>query len=295
MFALEGLAPIDGWVAVAILVKALGYAAALLTMGGPLFLLTLAGASEGTRRYVRRLAGAAAVAAALVMALRLDIRAGRISGMGLEGMMDPMMIGIVWDSPLGDSLLLRGVGLALALAVLVPRGWAVAVAILGAVLIAASYTRVGHSLGEPRWLLASLLTIHLLAAAYWVAALLPLRRGAKRVPGATVLHRFGRVAAGTVGALVLVGGTFAYLMVGDFAGLFGTAYGLTLLAKVALVTGLLGLAALNKLRLVPAIERGESGAAAALRRSIAWEAVAVAVILLLTATLTSITTPPANL
>jgi putative copper resistance protein D len=187
-----------------------------------------------------------------------------------------------------------GIGLFLVLAVLIPRTWSLAPSLVGAVLIAVSYTRVGHSLGEPRWILASLLTMHLLAAAYWVAALEPLRRGA-RLPGTVVLHRFGRIASVTVAALVIVGAVFAYLLVGDLEGLVSTAYGWTLLAKVAVVGLLLGLAALNKLRLVPAMERGDADAPARLRRSIAWEMAAVAAILVATATLTSITTPPVNL
>ncbi len=294
MLALEGLAPLDGWVMAAILAKAVGYAAALLAMGGPLFLAALPGASEQTRRFTRRMTAAAAILAAAIMLLRLDIRAARISGMGLEGMLDPVMIGIVWDSPLGDSILLRAIGLGLVLAVLIPKAWSLAPTLAGAVLIAASYAQVGHSLGEPRWLLAALLTIHLLAAAYWVAALEPLRRGAL-LPGAAVLRRFGSIAAMTVAVLVVAGGTFAYLLVGDVAGLLGTAYGWALLAKLAVVGLLLGLAALNKLRLVPAVERADQNAPTRLRRSIAWEMSAVAVILLATATLTSITTPPANL
>ncbi len=294
MLKLDGLAPIDGWVAAAILAKAIGYAAAFLAMGGPLFLLALPRANARTRLFVRRMTAAAAVAAAIVMALRLDIRAGRISGMGVEGMLDPIMIGIVWESPMGDSLLVRGFGLILALAVFVSRAWGLALALVGSVLIAVSYAQVGHALGEPRRALATLLTVHLLAAAYWIAALEPLRRGAS-LPGAAVLHRFGRIAAVTVGVLVIAGGTLAYLLVGDLEGLVGTAYGWTLLAKVSVVTFLLGLAALNKLRLVPAIARGDRDAPLRLRRSIAWEMAAVAAILLATATLTSITTPPSNL
>ena len=34
---MEGLAPIDGWAIAAIIAKAVGYGAALLAMGGPLF------------------------------------------------------------------------------------------------------------------------------------------------------------------------------------------------------------------------------------------------------------------
>ena len=298
-FGLEGLSPIDGWVVTAIIAKAIGYAAALLAMGGPLFLLVFAREADADgaalARFVRRLAALCALALLAVLGLRFGIRSARISGMGLEGMTDPTMLGFVWDSPLGSAATWRGLGATLVPLALVPARWAIAAASVGALLIAVSYAKVGHSLGEPRWLLGSLLVAHLLAVAYWIGALLPLRRAAASADGAALLHRFGTIATGVVGLLVAVGVSFAWLLSGSFAALLGTAYGWTLLAKVALVTGLLALAARNKLRLVPALANGDPGAAPALRRSIAWEGVVVASILLATATLTTITVPPVNL
>ena len=333
-FGMDGLAPIDGWAMVAIAAKALGYAAALVAMGGPLFLLAFAfgGGSNGqatpvdtgprprslgaaavepvstgfstqttslvapdVAHLVRRLAAVAALVGLLVLALRFGIRAARISGMGMEAMTDPTMLGFVWQSPLGAAAVWRGAGEALVLAILIPGIVGLGLASVGAVLIAVSYSFVGHSLGDPRWVLASLLVIHLLAAAYWVGALMPLRRAARSPYGAALLHRFGTIASGTVALLIAVGASFAWLLSGSLGALFGTAYGWTLLVKVAVVSGLLALAALNKLRLVPALERGEPGAGNALRRSIAWEAAAVALILLATAALTTVTTPPVNL
>ena len=38
-----------------------------------------------------------------MLALRFGIRAARISGMGFEGATDPMMLGFVWESPLGTA------------------------------------------------------------------------------------------------------------------------------------------------------------------------------------------------
>ena len=301
MFAFDGLAPLDGWAALAIVAKAAGYGAALLAMGGTLFVAILgqtaraAGVGEGILRLTRRVTAAAALMGLLVLAARFGIRAARISGMGLPGAVDATMLGFVWDSPLGSAATWRGAGEALVLLVLLRHPAATVPALAGAVAIAVSYTQVGHSLGEPRWLLGTLLTAHLLAAAYWVGALVPLHRAAAGPEGAALLHRFGVIAGGGVALLVAVGASFAWLLSGSLAALLGTAYGWTLMAKVAVVGGLLGLAALNKLRLVPALRDGGPGAASALRRSIGWEIAAVALILLLTATLTSVTTPPRNL
>ena len=292
---MEGLAPIDVWALLAIFVKAAGYAAALVAMGGPLFVLVFRSALDNVLRLVRKLAVSAALLGLFVLALQFGIRSARISGMGLEGAIDPMMLGLLWDSPLGMAALWRGAGQLLIFAVLIKGKIGLAVSLLGALLVAVSYTLVGHSLGDPRWLLAALVTVHLLAGAFWVGALVPLHRAVGLTGGALLLHRFGIIASGTVTVLVLAGLTFAWLMIGSLAELFGTAYGWTLITKLVLVTGLLGLAAKNKLRLVPSLASGDSSAPGRLRRSICLEIIAVALILLATSTLTSITTPPVNL
>ena len=292
---MEGLAPIDGWAITAIIAKAVGYGAALLAMGGPLFVLVFRSSSNDVRQLARKVAVIAALIGLAVLALRFGIRAARISGMGLSGAVDPMMLGFVWDSPLGAAAIWRGAGELLVVALLIRGIVGLSAGLIGALLIAVSYTFVGHSLGDPSWLLASLLTLHLLAAAFWIGALLPLRHAVGQPEGARLLHRFGNVASLTVALLVVVGLIFAWLMTGSFSNLLSTAYGKTLLAKLGVVSGLMALAALNKLRFVPALASGTPAAVPHLRRSIQIEAIAVLLILMATATLTSITTPPVNL
>ena len=292
---MEGLAPIDGWAIAAIIAKAVGYGAALLAMGGPLFVLVFRSSSNDVRQLARKVAVIAALIGLAVLALRFGIRAARISGMGLSGAIDPMMLGFVWDSPLGAAAIWRGAGELLVVALLIRGIVGLSAGLIGALLIAVSYTFVGHSLGDPRWLLASLLTLHLLAAAFWIGALLPLRHAVGQPEGARLLHRFGNVASLTVALLVVVGLIFAWLMTGSFSNLLSTAYGKTLLAKLGVVSGLMALAALNKWRFVPALASGTPTAVPHLRRSIQIEAIAVLLILMATATLTSITTPPVNL
>ena len=292
---MEGLAPIDGWAIAAIIAKAVGYGAALLAMGGPLFVLVFRSSSNDVRQLARKVAVIAALIGLAVLALRFGIRAARISGMGLSGAVDPMMLGFVWDSPLGAAAIWRGAGELLVVALLIRGIVGLSAGLIGALLIAVSYTFVGHSLGDPRWLLASLLTLHLLAAAFWIGAFLPLRHAVGQPEGARLLYRFGNVASLTVALLVVVGLIFAWLMTGSFSNLLSTAYGKTLLAKLGVVSGLMALAALNKWRFVPALASGTPAAVRHLRRSIQIEAIAVLLILMATATLTSITTPPVNL
>ncbi len=292
---MTGLAPIDSLVVLAILAKAIGYGAALLAMGGVLFSVVFSQRAEAS---VLRLAKQIAVGAALVglhvLAIRFGIRAARISGMGFEGMTDPMMLGFVWESPLGTAAIWRGIGELTIVAILVPRigQW---IALAGSLAVAISFAQVGHALGEPRVALLVLLVLHLLAAAFWVGALIPLRRAALAPAGADLLHYFGNLAAAGVATLMFAGTSLAWLLSGSATALFGTAYGFVLLGKVVIVGVLLGFAAWNKVRLVPALRAEKPGAAHALRRSISMEIPAVVLILLATATITSVTTPPVNL
>lgn len=292
---MTGLAPIDGLAVLAILAKALGYGAALLAIGGVLFTVLFATRAEtSVLRLARHLAVGSALLGLAVLALRFGIRAARISGMGFEGATNPMMLGFVWDSPLGTAAVWRAAGELAILAILIPRvgQW---IALAGSLAIAISFAQVGHSLGEPRAPLAVLLVLHMLAVAFWVGALLPLRKAALTPSGADVLHHFGNVAAFGVAALIVAGAALAWLLSGSVAALFGTAYGLGLLIKVVIVSALLGIAALNKLRFVPALRAKEPSATISLKRSISIEMLAVVLILFATATLTSVTTPPINL
>ncbi|PTX55673.1 putative copper resistance protein D [Litoreibacter ponti] len=292
---MTGLAPIDGLVVLAILAKAIGYSAALIAIGGVLFSFIFAKRAEvSVLHLARKLAIGAALVGLAVLAVRFGIRAARISGMGFEGATDPMMLGFAWESPLGNAAIWRGIGEVAILALLIPRfgQW---IAMAGTVAVAISFAQVGHALGEPRAALAVLLVLHLLAAAFWVGALIPLRRAALAPAGADLLHYFGNLAAGGVAALILAGTSLAWLLSGSATALFGTAYGLALLVKVAIVTVLLGFAAWNKVRLVPDLRAEKPGAAHALRRSISMEILAVVLILLATATITSVSTPPVNL
>ena len=292
---MTGLAPIDGLVVLAILAKAIDYGAALLAIGGVLFSIIFSQRAEASvLRLARQLAVGAALVGLAVLAVRFGIRAARISGMGLGGAIDPMMLGFVWESPLGTAAIWRGMGELAILTVLIPRigRW---IALAGSLAVAISFAQVGHSLGAPRAPLAMLLVLHLLAAAFWVGALLPLHRAARTPAGGDLLHYFGNAAAFGVAVLIIAGVALAWLLAGSAAALWGTAYGAALLAKVGLFSALLGLAALNKVWLVPAFRVDSPSATTALRRSISIEMLAVVLILLATATLTTVTTPPVNL
>ena len=76
------------------------------------------------------------------------------------------------------------------------------------------------------------------------------------------------------------------------AALFSTAYAQVLLVKMALVSGVLGLAAVNKFRLVPALRVGTARATERLRRSIEIEIGIAGPIFLATSLLTTTANMP---
>lgn len=293
---MEGLAPLDGWAIAAIAVKAAGYLAALLAIGGPLFLTMFATAPTGVLRRARQVTLMACLCGLAIVVVRLGLRAGRIGGMGLPGMADPVMLGFVWNSPFGTVMLLREAGyVAVLIGLLVQRPWGRWMTVAGSLALALSFAQIGHVAGATDPVLAGALAAHVLVAGVWIAALLPLIRAADTPDGAAILHRFGQVAALGVPLLLLAGLVLSWHLSGGMAALVGTAYGTALIVKVCAVATLLALAAQNKLRLVPAIAAGTPGAAARLRQSIRAEAAVFVAILTATAAITTVTTPPVNL
>ena len=285
----------DGIIAIAIALKAGNYVASLLCLGGPLFMMSFSAAESGITQVVKRVTIACATVVPFVLMLRVATRSARISGSGFDGMLDPIMLQIVWESPLGTFAVLQILGAFLVFIAVRLKGFLYIGGLIGALSLSSSFASIGHSLGEPRLILAPLLVIHILFAGFWIASLAPLYRASMTAGGVVILHRFGVLATLAVPVLAVVGLIFASNMLGSWHSLVTTDYGLTLLAKLILVTALLGLAAINKLKLVPEMARSTASAGHGLRRSILLEAGIMCAILCVTAALTSVTTPPANL
>jgi putative copper resistance protein D len=105
--------------------------------------------------------------------------------------------------------------------------------------------------------------LHLLAAGAWVGGLLPLavvlwRLSARSDPqsvsaGALVLQRFSNLGIIAVAALFASGVVNTWFLTAHMQVLVGTAYGQLLQIKIALFLAMVGLAADNRLRLLPRI------------------------------------------
>jgi len=170
--------------------------------------------------------------------------------------------------------------------------------IVAAATLLLSLTVVGHATMFGA-ITGVLLALHLGGVAFWLGALLPLRQmcGATGdVNSAAVLaeiaDRFGRIAQHVVPVLIVAGMTYAALLLGSVVALVTTGYGLVLLVKILLVAGLLGLAARNRFRIVPALQAGDLSAAMRLRRTIDLEILLALSILLMSSLLTTSLTLP---
>ncbi|MFV0332979.1 MAG: CopD family protein [Tropicimonas sp.] len=159
-------------------------------------------------------------------------------------------------------------------------------------LAALSYAASGHvAIAPPRGLSTAAVIVHAAAMIYWTGALVPLLTSLGGPQAAIRLQRFSTIAIPMVLALILSGAVMTGVQAGSPEALIASGYGQVLGTKLALVAGLLMLAALNRLRLTPALAGGRPGAGAAMARSIRAEIV-LAVLILALAAMFRLTPPP---
>jgi copper transport protein len=175
-----------------------------------------------------------------------------------------------------------------------PGSWS---AILGSVLVGAGHVLGGHSnTAEPRWVIVTADVAHLAAAAAWVggvvatAILLRQRRREGRALDAALLGaRFSVVAAVSVAVVGAAGVVLAVEILDRPAQIWESAWGLLLLAKVAVVAAVGAIGTYNHFRVVPKLAARRSRVRSArkasnlLRRSAGRETSLMVVIVLITA------------
>lgn len=283
-----------GWGGLAVVLRSAYYAGSLGGAGLAFFALLF-----GARREVvdgprlRRWAAGAALLGAVAGLGVLAAQVGELTGG--ETLVDPEAWNVVLASRAGASYGLGGVGLLLVASLALGARW-VAPAAAGGLLVCASYALLGHTTSlAPRALLAALLLVHLLVAAYWIGSLPPLAWAARRDgPGAArLVEDWARVATAAVPVLVAAGLLLAWWILGGVGELLGSWYGWALLAKVSFVAVLLGFAAWHRFSLTPALASRVPGAGARLARSVAAEAVVA--LLVLWAAAEMVSTSPAGM
>ncbi len=287
-----------GWRIVMAAVRALLFAGILGGAGGVLFIAFVlrngVEAENRVRAAVSNLAAAGAGAALVAMGVQ--------GGLLVNGPAASFASAEVWrigaGSLYGKTALAALVGLMLvAIGVRASSGSRLRTAAsLGTALALISFGLSGHvATSEPGWATVPSLLAHTFAAAFWAGSLVPLGLviASRDAAASAVIARFSRLAVIAVGVLVVAGMIMAILQVRSPAAMVTTGYGIALSLKLCLVAGLIGLAAVNKLLLTPAFERGASAGRSGLRLTIGAEMVLVAGVLVATATMGTRTPPRA--
>lgn len=291
------------WELAIVLAKVMSYGG-LASLTGGFLIFWLGSASTATRRHLLYFMLLASAVGSLAVALFFLLQVGVVNQNGIAGMFDSFMAGLVLQSPIGYGSGLKLAGFLVAAAALWlarPRLLALEGAVqfpialrvgapLAIVLFAASFAVLGHvaSLGA---LARVAIAMHIGAMGLWIGALYPLYALCRRESAATLtplLHTFGQIGWVLTGSLLVAGSYLLTQLLAAPYDLISTPYGVLLVGKLLLVICLLGLAALNKFRLVPALANAGTGA---LQRSIRGELFLAVLILLLTASLTTFTGP----
>jgi putative copper resistance protein D len=288
--------PLSVWDAASIAVKTMTYAATLGAAGAVFFLGVCGPLIAGAdRTRIRSLVMGLTVLSVFAGGAQILVSAGSM-GDDAAGMWDGSLIHMVWQAGAGRANAIRAIGLLLAaLGVLSdrPPWWA----LLGAAMAATSFAWTGHARAlNPDVLPVLLVSAHLLGIAFWLGALAPLlivsRNGDVTIIAAAAA-RFGSSAVFVVGGLMAAGVALLWMLLGDVTALWSSAYGRSVMLKLAFVGCLLCFAAFNKLRLTPRLLAGDSRALRSLRTSIRFEMILGAVILAVTASFTTLIGPPA--
>jgi putative copper resistance protein D len=290
------------------------YANLMVLFGWPLFAL-YGGRDKASGPSRNQLILLTLVAALLSVAGLLAMTAA-MSGVAIIDVDRASIAAMVFDTPMGLAWQLRMLALAAIAALAIahnPVARVAMVTLAGAALASLAWTGHGAA-GEATtgWVQLVADIVHLLAAGAWVGALVALglmvARDASRLTSADfismhhALDGFSKAGTVFVALLIITGSINTWVLVGPAGiGLVGSDPYVQLLAfKLALFAAMLGLAAINRFRLTPALLRDlesgavPSGALRALRRSIAIEAGLAASVLAIVAWLGTLV-PPASL
>lgn len=254
------------------------------------------------------------------------IQVGDINQRGLTGMLDRDMGSLLASTTMGDGLQWRLNGFVLAL-VAAGLAWVTLrsrpgvrrkpliittlAALLASLAFGVSFAVLGH-VANLSLLGRFLIVLHLFAVALWGGALVPLlmvlRHTQRQAGDATVsnecsraqrkgtillLTEYGQLGWAFIGGMLLSGVILIWMLLESPGDLFSTTYGRLLSVKLALVTALMLLGALNKYRLVPRLADSPAGVGAwlALRRSVGIETLLVFLVLTATALFTTVAGP----
>jgi len=245
------------------LTRGLGYAAAIMAIGGGLYHQLVCRRRTDARQS--RILTGASFGCGLSALVLLSTQAG-MSRLGEVGaLIDPR----AWRDELDGTF-----GLGIAFRLVGAVGLAATVARLGTcrsrpamaslALLALSFPLLGHGVSfEPRWLVFPASVVHIVAVSMWggglVGLLTDLRASRPLDPNLRIdlINRYGRAAALSVAGAVLSGLVLARSAVDGFGELADTNYGRTLSLKVVVVAALVLLGAVNRYVFLPKLRRSD--------------------------------------
>lgn len=290
----------SGWVIPVAINRFLQYGAMLLAAGSALFIVGMSvPASVETSVYA--MGRKAAILAAITYVLALGFGGAEM----MLGGPAAIFSASAWAQALGSTLAPSAfIGIPGLLILIIafgkgPEGKSTPLLLAGSAIAVASFLVTGHAAtAPPVWLMATMVAVHLFCAGFWIAALYPLAKTAQvaeiKEAGA-VMTQFSKRAVWSVAALYISGAVIAWNQVEGPANMLTTDYGLRLTAKLAVFFVLLGLAAVNKMVLTPALEKADGAAPGKLRRMIKFEYGAMVLIIGAAVSLTLVTPPRATM
>lgn len=285
----------DLWTLINPVLKFIIYAASFGSVGSLLFSLHFyRQLTEYQQSYCHSLYHKSTLIGAITSLLLFLSVAGNLGG-DFASVIDPLMLQLAIETKSGIGYLTAFMGFVVMLVAHKLQSKArKIILIIGSVSVLFSFTLAGHAL-VGKLLTQALLMLHLLGIAFWLGALLPFRWICLQSDTTNLLglaHRFGVLAMVYVGLIVIAGLTYAYTLLGEASLLFTTSYGNVLLVKIMLVAVLLSLAALNKFKLVPELEKNPLQGIRKFKFSVQLEIALTIVILLTSSLLTTTLTLP---
>lgn len=261
----------EGWAGVAATgVRGLRYVAVLLAAGAVVYLAAVGRPKDAERGRQLTLTSTASAAGAATAVLAVPLQAAVVSGQGLGALTDPAILRATLTGSVGLEALAQLAGLGVLAVGLrrLRRGRSAALAMGGAGVTLGAFLLAGHTrTSEPVWLVLGADAMHLGASACWLGGLVLLTVGLRErrladdpLAAARMVARFSRTATLAVLAVAVTGSALSWVEVRALRALTASAYGWTLVVKVALAVTVMAVGAYNHRYLVPAITRVLRGA-----------------------------------
>lgn len=255
---------------------------------------------------VAKYTGLGAVLGLIAVSINYFAQVGAFAENGLMGIFDAQMHAFLWPTQVGQTVLWRLIGFGL---MLVASGlllyknryiktFSAVLAILSCLLIAVTFTFIGHST-ELGLLAQGLILIHVLIIGSWIGAFYPLWKlcstddhSDDNIVIKNVMDTFGRLGIVIVILVLLSGMGMVWMLFDSPTELFSSNYGIAVTIKLCLVAIILLIAAWHKLVLVPKLTIANTLLAKQkLQKSIGLEALIAVLILATTAVLSSVLGP----